>query len=145
MKKINIMNIIFIVTSILAFLVLWGFPDLDITLFGIKWHRNFIFHSIIIPFMLYKLLVSKKETIASFITNGIIFGAGLSIGLHLIIDVFQPKSVHFIIVSTLVRGTMIDDNIWLGLNGIFGLVIAKKANDARIENIKDIKRKSKFE
>jgi len=145
MKKTDFGNILFIISSIISFLILWGFPDLDIALFGIKWHRNFIFHSIIIPYFLYKLLISKKENIISFIFNGVIFGAALSIGVHLIIDVFQPKSVHFIIVSTLVRGTMIDDNLWLGLNGISGLIIARKTNDARNENIKDIKRKSKFE
>jgi len=145
MRKSDISNLIFIVSSIFSFIILWGFPDLDISLFGIRWHRNFIFHSIIIPFILYKLLLSKKEKILSFLSNGIIFGAAISIGVHLIIDVFQPKNVHFIIVSTLVRKTLIDDNIWLGLNGILGLLIAKKVNDARVENVKDIKRKSKIE
>ncbi len=132
MNYSGIKNIGFIITSIFSFLLFWGFPDLDISLLGIGWHRNFLFHSIIIPFILYKTFFSKKETFTSYLMNGVIFGSALSIGIHLIIDVFQPKSVHFIIVSTLIRRTLIDDNIWLGLNGVSGLVIAKESLIKRI-------------
>ena len=145
MKKSDLSNLVFLISAIIGFIVFWGFPDLDIAILGIGRHRNFLFHSIIVPIILAKLFLSKREVISSFIKNGVIIGSSISIGIHLLIDVFQPKSVDFILVSTLIKGTLLDDKIWLGINGLVGLIIGQKANKYRIENFKDIKRKSKIE
>jgi hypothetical protein len=145
MKKSQIANLSFLISALCAFVLFWGFPDLDIAILGIGRHRNFLFHSVVIPMILSITLSSKKESLSSFIKNGIVLGSSISIGIHLIIDVFQPKNVDFIFVRTLIRNTLLDDRIWLGLNGIIGLLIGKKANKYRIENIHDIKRKSKIE
>jgi hypothetical protein len=43
--------------------------------------------------------------------------------VHLIIDVFQPKAVLFGAFGSLLSGTLIDDNLWLGANGLISIAI----------------------
>jgi Na+/H+ antiporter NhaC len=47
-----------------------------------------------------------------------------AVGVHLFIDMFQPKSVHFLVVSTLVKGTLLDDNLWLLVNSIVCVMLS---------------------
>ncbi len=145
MKKNSVAAIFFVISAAIIAIPLQKFPDLDIAVLGIGLHRNFLFHSTLISFLAYKIFLSKRETILSFIKNGIIFGLSITIGLHLLFDVFQNKSVHFIIVSTLIKGTSIDDRLWLLINSILSFYISIKTYRAKNENIFDIRRKSKIE
>ena len=105
------------------------FPDLDITTLGIRNHRFFLFHSAFAVWAMKKLYdtmlarQSGKHTVADKFVNkvlGVLGGsAAWGIGVHLIIDVFQPKSIVFPFVGSLVNGTLIDDNIWLLGNSIW--------------------------
>ena len=50
--------------------------------------------------------------------------SAFAIGCHLTIDVFQPKSVVFPGIGSLVDGTMVDDNVWLFGNAIYCFKVA---------------------
>ncbi len=136
-----------------AFGLVEGFaaPDWDISLMGIGYHRYFLFHSAFGLILLRRFyrqwqlraLESQpgwggkvKQKIA-----GTLFGTvAAGVGLHLLTDVFQPKSVVFPFFGSLVDGTLVDDNIWLLGNSlwafrisheVFSLVLADELNMAK--------------
>lgn len=47
----------------------------------------------------------------------------MGVGVHLMIDVFQPKAVIFPFIGSLVSGTLVDDNIWLIGNSLWAFKI----------------------
>ena len=120
-----------------AFGLMEGFaaPDWDISLIGIGYHRYFFFHSV------FGLLVLRhfyrqwqlrsgqtqhgwkgkvKQKIA-----GTLFGTvAAGVGLHLLVDVFQPKSIVFPFFGSLVDSTLLDDNIWLLGNSLWAFRIS---------------------
>ena len=106
-----------------------GFPDLDISILGIGKHRFFLFHSAFAVWAMKKLydtMLAKqsgqKTSIDKFVNKvlGVLGGsAAWGVGVHLTIDVFQPKSIVFPFIGSLVNGTLIDDNIWLLGNAIW--------------------------
>ncbi|MBE3584331.1 MAG: hypothetical protein IMX01_09500 [Limnochordaceae bacterium] len=51
--------------------------------------------------------------------------AAVGVGLHLLIDVFQPKSIVFPFFGSLVDGTLIDDGLWLLGNALWCFRIAR--------------------
>ncbi|HHV61703.1 MAG TPA: hypothetical protein GXX51_03565, partial [Firmicutes bacterium] len=115
--------------SVLIPIGLWGFtegfpaPDLDIKILGIGNHRFFLFHSalgLVILRHLYRLWVEKNEKPEKWVSHvrrkvaGMLLGGyAVGVGVHLAIDVFQPKAVIFPFFGSLIDGTMVDDNIWL--------------------------------
>lgn len=119
---------------------LWGFnhgfpfPDSDISLLGIGNHRFFLFHSSIGLIALryfYKQWLQKMDD-AKFISrvskkvSGMLLGSfSMGVGIHLAIDVFQPKSIVFPFFGSLVNGTLVDDNIWLIGNSLWAFKIGK--------------------
>lgn len=48
----------------------------------------------------------------------------MGVGVHLMIDVFQPKAVIFPFIGSLVNGTLVDDNIWLMGNSLWAFKIS---------------------
>ncbi|HHV62971.1 MAG TPA: hypothetical protein GXX51_10080, partial [Firmicutes bacterium] len=115
--------------SVLVPVGLWGFtegfsaPDLDIKILGIGNHRFFLFHSalgLVVLRHLYRLWVEKNEHPEKWASRvkrkvaGMLLGTyAVGVGVHLAIDVFQPKAVIFPFFGSLIDGTMVDDNIWL--------------------------------
>jgi len=109
-------------------------PDLDIKLLGIGWHRYFLFHSAAASWLLKKFCESYKVWVeqdkASPVFTKIIgaigaFGA-VGVGLHLMKDAIidGDKSIVFGIpglfkIGTLLKGTSIDDDLWLISNGLY--------------------------
>jgi len=105
-------------------------PDLDISILGIGKHRYFLFHSAIGLAVLryfYKLYTEsdKSNEIIKKLGGAVLGSYALAVGVHLTIDVFQPKSVVFPFVGSLVNGTLIDDNIWLMGNALWAFKISK--------------------
>jgi len=102
----------------------WGFalPDWDITLLGIGWHRFFLFHSALgvagLQY-LYRRRNANNTGPASRISGMALGGLAMGVGLHLTVDLFQPKSIVFPGKGTAVSGTLVDDNLWLLLNAIW--------------------------
>lgn len=106
-----------------------SFPDLDISTLGIGYHRYFLFHSAAAPWMLskiYEARLARTEGTNRFsdkVINrllGIMAASGAwAVGVHLAVDVMQPKSVIFPFIGSLFDGTMIDDEIWLLGNSIY--------------------------
>jgi len=102
--------------SLAAAVLFFGFPDLDIRLLGIGAHRNFLFHSALLVIVLYLLAgAGRRENARRVAADVIVAGCGLGIAAHLGVDVFQSKSVVFPFVGTLVRGSSVDDRLWLAL------------------------------
>ncbi|HEQ71226.1 MAG TPA: hypothetical protein ENN69_01955 [Spirochaetia bacterium] len=50
-------------------------------------------------------------------------GFSLGVSVHLCTDLMSRKSVHFLFVSTLVKGTSLDDRCWIGLNMVLGFFL----------------------
>ena len=90
------------------------FSDLDITLLGIGEHRNPIFHSGVLFFLI--LFVARR--FKSIFLALIIAGFGVGLGSHLIWDLFDQADVRWI------PGGFLDSS-WLGLNGLFCLIFAR--------------------
>ncbi len=90
------------------------FPDLDITLLGIGGHRNPIFHSGLLFFILLFLIKRYKSVLLASIISA--FGVGL--GSHLIWDLFDRADVRWIPGSLL-------DSFWLGSNGLLCILLAR--------------------
>jgi hypothetical protein len=127
-----------------------AFPDLDITLLGVGYHRFFLFHSALGLVGLryfYKQWLEKQaepdrwaSRVKRKVTGALLGGFATGVGVHLAIDVFQPKSVVFPFFGSLVDGTLIDDDIWLIANSlwafkiahdVFALSLADEFKDAR--------------
>jgi len=120
---------------------LWGlstgfnFPDTDITLLGIGNHRFFMFHSAFAPLILrklYNLWIEKQNNSHDFLSRvsnkvaGMALGTyAIGVGIHLTVDVFQPKTIVFPFFGSLVSGTLIDDNLWLLGNSLWAYKIGK--------------------
>jgi hypothetical protein len=136
---------------------LWGLskglvaPDLDIRFLGIGRHRFFLFHSalgLVALRKLYKMWLRTTEDKTQswphrvvHKTLGAALGAGaVGVGVHLAIDVFQPKAVIFPFFGSLAEGTLVDDRLWLLgnslwafqiANDVFSLVLAEEMKAAR--------------
>ena len=98
------------------------FSDLDITLLGIGGHRNPIFHSGIVFFL---MLVQAGKT-RSFPVAAAISGFGVGLGSHLVWDLFDHADVRWIPDREL--GTY-----WLGMNGLLCLILSRTFLSSRIE------------
>ncbi len=98
------------------------FPDLDITLIGIGGHRNPIFHSGLLFFLI--LFVAKR--FKSVFLTLIIAGFGVGLGSHLIWDLFDQADVRWISGGFL-------DSFWLGFNGLFCLIFARISLLSRLD------------
>lgn len=109
-------------------------PDWDISVLGIGHHRFFLFHSGAAAWLIKRVYDSNFNKSASqekFSTRvwRKVFGVAaassvLAIGCHLTIDVFQPKSVIFPGLGSLVDGTLVDDNVWLLGNALYCFKVA---------------------
>ena len=133
---------------------LWeGFaaPDWDITTLGIGYHRYFLFHSAFGLALLrhfhrqWQVRMEGRDNGWSGRVKqkvvGALLGAGAAgVGIHLLVDVFQPKSIVFPFFGSLVEGTLVDDNLWLLGNSlwafkishdVFSLVLADEMTMAR--------------
>ncbi len=105
------------------------FPDKDISYLGIGAHRYFLFHSAATVFVVGKLHQHVRERFKE--DNGLsarigrkIFGVvcgsvALGMGVHLLLDVFEPKAVMFPLIGSLVHGTLVDDRLWLLGNSMY--------------------------
>jgi hypothetical protein len=111
-----------------------GFPDLDIPLLGIGYHRFFLFHSalgLVALRYFYREWVEKQahpdqwlSRVKRKLGGALLGGFAVGVGVHLAIDVFQPKAVVFPFFGSLVDATLIDDNIWLIGNSLWAFKIA---------------------
>lgn len=110
------------------------FPDLDIKLLGIGAHRYFFFHSAISIFLLKKIYeaylakngkLKKPDSLAKKILGVVLSCGSFAVGIHLLSDAVNPKSVVFPFVGSLINGTLIDDNIFLLGNALWCFVIGK--------------------
>ncbi len=129
--------------SVLVPLGMWGlgkgmvFPDLDIRLLGIGRHRFFLFHSalgLVALWKLYKCWLSAERDgglantwggkVINKTTGVLTAGFAMGVGVHLAIDVFQPKAVIFPFIGSLVDGTLLDDNLWLLGNSLYAFKVA---------------------
>lgn len=125
-------------------------PDLDISLVGIGSHRFFLFHSGLVVWGLEQLYlryyrqmeldVSSSPlmagpSIAAYrnharrvlmkVAGGLLGAVAIGVGVHLVLDVFQPKAVIFPVIGSLLDGTLVDDNIWLLGNALWCFRIAR--------------------
>ncbi|MCI5207418.1 MAG: hypothetical protein D3910_01175, partial [Candidatus Electrothrix sp. ATG2] len=89
------------------------FPDLDIKYLGIGGHRNALFHSGLLFFVL--LFLARLLDI--FFFTVFIAGFGIGLGSHLIWDLFDRSSIRGIPGRTLGR-------LWLGCNGLLCVFLA---------------------
>jgi hypothetical protein len=111
-----------------------SFPDLDIPLLGIGYHRFFLFHSalgLVALRYFYRQWVEKQAYPDQWTSRvkrklgGALLGSfAVGVGVHLAIDVFQPKAVIFPFIGSLVDGTLVDDNVWLIGNSLWAFRIA---------------------
>ncbi|KAB2851102.1 MAG: hypothetical protein F9K42_05380 [Ignavibacterium sp.] len=119
---------------------LWGlkqgfpFPDSDISLLGIGNHRFFLFHSaleLVALRYLYKKWIEKldedkfKDRVTTKVTGALLGSFSMGVGIHLTIDLFQPKSIVFPFFGSLINETLVDDNIWLLGNSLWAFKIGK--------------------
>jgi hypothetical protein len=110
------------------------FPDLDISLLGIGYHRFFLFHSALglvgLRYFYRQWLEKQMEPdrwanrVKRKISGALLGGFAVGVGVHLAIDVFQPKAVVFPFFGSLVDGTLVDDDIWLIANSLWAFKIA---------------------
>lgn len=124
-------------------------PDLDISLVGIGAHRFFLFHSGLVVWGLEQLYLryyrqmeldapssppmagrpmaayrNHARRVLMKVAGGLLGAAAIGVGIHLVIDVFQPKAVIFPVIGSLLDGTLVDDNIWLLGNALWCFRIA---------------------
>lgn len=125
-------------------------PDLDISLVGIGAHRFFLFHSGLVVWGLEQLYLryyrqmeldapsgppmagppmaayrNHARRVLMKVAGGLLGAAAIGVGIHLVIDVFQPKAVIFPVIGSLLDGTLVDDNIWLLGNALWCFRIAR--------------------
>lgn len=120
-----------------AFSAAMALPDKDIALLGIGAHRYFLFHSALGLAGLKWLLVRYQQAtetspylahhVVRRVAAGALGGASLAVGIHLLVDVFEPKAIIFPVVGSLFDGTLIDDRIWLLANSLWCFQIARDA------------------
>lgn len=105
------------------------FPDIDISTLGIGNHRYFLFHSAAVAWALKKIYDARlsrsegSDKISDKVIDriiGVMAASGAyAVGVHLALDVVQPKSVVFPFIGSPIDGTLIDDNIWLMGNSLY--------------------------
>ena len=122
---IKIVKLIFaFVTALCGFLLFLRFPDLDIKLLGIGAHRNFLFHSAILPGLGYFFLrKSDLRNIVVFSVCAFCSGMSFTLGIHFLSDTFQKAAVKFPFFGSLIDGTSIDDRLWLGINALLCILV----------------------
>lgn len=113
----------------------FAYPDYDISLLGIGNHRFFLFHSAIGLAVLryfYRGWAERlknpddwSKRVPKKLVGALLGTFAVGVGLHLAVDLFQPKSINFPFFGSLVDGTMVDDNIWLLGNSLWAFYIAK--------------------
>ena len=101
-----------------------AFSDLDISLIGIGGHRNPVFQSGLIFFILY--ILAKKSN--SYPLAAILPTFGVGLGSHLIWDTFDKGDVRWIPGGAL-------DTVWLGVNGLLCILLARINLSRRINKI----------
>jgi hypothetical protein len=102
-NKQKIFLSISIVINVVGELAFFPFPDVDIKLFGVARHRFFLFHSAIIPYVFSHIAERiARADIPKIILYSLRGSFSTAVDAHLFIDIFQSKSVHFLVVSTLV-------------------------------------------
>jgi hypothetical protein len=107
-------------------------PDIDISLLGIGKHRYFLFHSAIglaiLRYFYHRWTQGNHkgllERFGQKITGVALGGYAFGVGIHLALDVVQPKSVVFPFFGSLVDGTLVDDRIWLLGNSVWAFKIS---------------------
>lgn len=141
--KLTLQAGILIPVSLTGFFRALSMPDLDIKLLGIGWHRYFLFHSSLGLWVLKEFFNTYNEftekgdcsNITGKIFGAIGAGGAAGIGLHLLKDgafgYFEgEKSVVFGFPgifkrNTIIRGTFLDDNLWLLGNSLWAFKISK--------------------
>jgi len=106
-----------------------NFPDLDIPLLGIGAHRFFFFHSGLGVWLLKKVHEAALawvgdgegtwDVVVRKIVGVALAGLAVGVGIHLILDAFNPKAVIFPFLGSLVDGTPVDDSLWLLGNAVW--------------------------
>ena len=126
--------LVFLLAEATIFAVLtFRFPDLDIRLLGIGKHRNFIFHSAIVPLIaLWASMKLRHISIIGYLTAFFAIGFLVGVGMHLVTDVFQYKAVMFPFIGSLIDDTSIDDRLWEGGNALICFGSAWRAGRKRI-------------
>lgn len=108
----------------------YQFPDLDIAHLGIGAHRYFLYHSGIGVWVLKKLHQatmayvgessgSLGDLVVRKILGVVLGGVAFGVGVHLLLDTFDPKAVIFPFFGSLLNGTLIDDRLWLLANALW--------------------------
>lgn len=110
-----------------------GLPDVDIRMLGIGNHRFFLFHSALGLVVLRHFYNAWQQSIGDDpswtnrvkmkVTGTALGTLAMGVGVHLLIDTFQPKSVVFPFFGSLINGTLVDDNIWLLGNSLWAFKI----------------------
>ena len=109
-------SILFLLAAAAGAALCFKFPDLDIPLLGIRNHRYFLFHSAILPALLWLAVRSRVSRRLGVLWAGTAAAFALGVGAHLVTDTFQTTRVVFPFVGNLVRGTSLDDRLWEGAN-----------------------------
>lgn len=123
---------LFAVVVALGAALCFHFPDLDIKLLGVRNHRYFLFHSVILPALVLAALRPARRSRYRVAAAALFSAFALGVGVHLFTDLFQSKSVVFPFVGTLVRGTSVDDRLWEGGNAaLCGFLAWKGFREAR--------------
>jgi hypothetical protein len=114
-----------LIVAVAACVLSLPFPDLDIRLLGIGAHRNFLFHSTAIVLILHATAQRlRNHGGLRVLLIAVVVGCGVGVGVHLFADVFQSHPVRFPFIGSLIRGTSIDDRLWLLFNSIAGFAVA---------------------
>jgi hypothetical protein len=120
---------ILIPTGLFSFSAMYGFPDKDISLLGIGNHRFFLFHSGVAIWIMRKIYEAQlartgdsrllRDRVVNKIAGVAAGSAAFAVGCHLLVDIMQPKSIVFPFIGSLVKGTLVDDDLWLLANGLW--------------------------
>ena len=125
-KQINYFG--FFAILLAGFFVTIDFPDLDHHFESLLGHRSIIFHSTLLPYLMYYFLIKKKDNTNKYVIIFII-GAFVGIGLHLSTD----NNIFFILYIgnwSIPGGIKLPGNndigvvlstIWIALNAITAL------------------------
>ena len=125
MKKETKYLIYVISITIIGVILFFRFPDLDISILGIGLHRYFLFHSAIFPLIIFVIsLFIKKPVFINLLSKSFSGCFSVAIGVHLFTDIFQNTAVYFPFIGTLIKGTSLDDRIWIIVNMIICFIFA---------------------
>lgn len=115
--------------------VLGSLPDADIRLLGIGNHRFFLFHSALTLWAFKWLYDRYCETslagedpvrrLTRKAAGVALAGGAVGVGVHLLVDVFEPKAVIFPFFGSLVDGTLVDDRVWLLGHSVWAFQVAR--------------------